>query len=275
MNVLSRKKFENDFQDSGQHRLKKGLSQVFLLDREAIEKIASSISIRGKTVLEIGAGEGILTRALAEKTGPKGRVVALEIDSSLAPKLKERLKGLKNVEVNFADALDFDFSGFKIIFGNLPYHLSSKLLFKILHGNFSTAVLCLQKEFAYRLLAKPGEREYSRLSVMSQNSADVKMLFEIPRFSFVPMPDVDSAVVLLESNKKFSLNHNLVSALFQHKNQSVRKSFLHSRGQFGLGKEEASELCKIIPFSSTRVKNLGLEELSGISEWFERLKLLC
>ena len=251
--------------------VKKGLSQVFLLDRDAISKIASAIPVRGKTVLEIGAGEGVLTKQLASEVGPKGKVVALEVDRSLAPKLNANLKGVKNVEVNFADALKFDLSGFKIIFGNLPYHISSPLLFKILDSDFSKSVLCLQKEFAERLLAKPGSGEYSRLSVMAQNAADAKILFEIPRFSFVPIPEVDSTVVLLEARKKRVLDEKLVNALFQHKNQSVKKALLHSRRLFGLSKEKAKILAGNFPLSKEKVRNLAIAELEALSKDFKRL----
>lgn len=246
------------------------LSQVFLLDRSAIAKIASAIPIRGKTVLEIGAGEGVLTAALAKKTGSKGRVVALELDRSLAPRMEKNLKGLKNVEVNFVDAVKFDFEGFKTIFGNLPYHLSSRILFKILDSNFSKAVLCLQKEFVERIVAKQGEKDYSRLSVMAQNRCNARVLFEIKRFSFVPIPRVDSSVVLLEAKEKsevFYLNDGLVKALFQHKNQSVRKALLHSRTQLGLEKKKMVLLCESAPFKNKRPRQLSLQELSVLSEW--------
>ncbi len=99
------------------------LSQVFLLDRDAIKRIASALPIKGKTVLEIGAGEGVLTAELAKAVGPQGRVVALEIDRSLSPVLSKRVGGLKNVEVNYADGREFDFRAFKVFFGNLPYRV--------------------------------------------------------------------------------------------------------------------------------------------------------
>lgn len=253
--------------------VRSSLSQVFLFDRSAINQIASAIPISGKTVLEIGAGEGVLTAALAKKAGAKGRVVALEIDRSLAPKMEKRLAGLKNVEVNFVDAVKFDFGGFKTIFGNLPYHLSSKILFKIIESNFSKAVVCLQKEFAARLVAKPGGKEYSRLSVSAQNACNIALLFEIPRFSFVPIPSVDSAVVLLEAKparERRSLNHALVSALFQHKNQSIRKALLHSRKALGLDKNLLLSSCESMPFKERRARQLSLDEFALLSEWFER-----
>lgn len=254
---------------------RRGLSQVFLLDRDSIKRIASAVPIRGKTVLEIGAGEGILTAALAGKVGSRGRVIALELDRSLAPKLSSRLEGMKNVEVNFCDALEFDFRGFKTIFGNLPYHISSKILFKILESNFDCAVLCLQKEFAERLVALPGGSEYSRLSVMAQNAAEVEILFGIPRFCFVPIPKVDSAVVLLKSKslgKRVKLDPLLVNMLFQHRNQSAKKAFMHSRQALGIGKKQAVLLSEGLPFKEKRVRELTLEALQTQSAWLEKKK---
>ncbi len=254
---------------------KRGLSQVFLFDRDAINRIASAIPLRGKTVLEIGAGEGVLTQALSKKVGSRGRVIALEVDRELAPKLEQRLDGLKNVEVNFVDALEFNFGAFKTIFGNLPYHLSSKILFKILGMRFEHSVLCLQKEFALRLVAQPGESEYSRLSVMAQNAAEIKVLFEIPRFSFVPIPKVDSAVVLLTAKpekERRALDADFVNFLFQHKNQSARKAFMHSHKQLGLDKARAASLSSQMPFRETRVRVLGLDELKDLSSWFAAAK---
>lgn len=254
---------------------KRGLSQVFLFDRDAIDRIASAIPVRGKTVLEIGAGEGILTQALSKKVGSRGRVIALEVDRELAPKLEQRLEGLKNVEVNFTDALDFDFGAFKTIFGNLPYHLSSKILFKILETRFAHAVLCLQKEFALRLVAQPDGREYSRLSVMAQNAAEIKVLFEIPRFSFVPIPKVDSAVVVLAGKpekERRALNADFVNFLFQHKNQSTRKAFMHSHKQLSLDKAAAASLSSQMPFREKRVRALELDELKELSSWLASVK---
>ena len=249
--------------------MNKRLSQVFLFDRDAIDNIAAAAPIKGKTVLEIGTGEAVLTMALSKQVGSKGKVVSLEIDKTLAPKIKENLKGFKNVEVNFIDALKFDFSGFKIIFGNIPYHISSQILFKILETPFEKAVLCLQKEFAHRLVAQPGSRDYARLSVMAQNSADVKLLFEIPRYSFVPIPKVDSAIVLLEKKKGFDLNPLLVNALFQHKNQKVKKALFHSRRMLALEKEDAKKMVEAMKFAETRVKDLTLQELEVLTREFE------
>jgi len=218
-------------------------------------------------VLEIGAGTGVLTNALARRAK---RVIALEIDSRLREQLLKRVKEFKNVEVNFVDAREFNFAGFKTIFGNLPYHASTPLLFKILESGFEEAVLCLQKEFAERLVAQPGSRDWSRLSVFVQANADVKMLFEVPRFAFTPVPRVDSAVVLLKKNKKFELDAKLVNALFQHKNQSVKNALLHSRKALKLdGNTLVFALEKIGREKEKKVRILTLEELARLTKLFK------
>lgn len=242
---------------------------MFLCDREAVARIADAVPLEGKTVLEIGAGEGILTKALSEKAG---RVIAIEIDKSLKPKLDERLRGCRNVEVNFVDALSFQFRGFKTIFGNLPYHLSSRLLFKILDSGFDEAVLCLQKEFAERLSAAPGSRDYSRLSVMFQANAEAKTLFGIPRYSFAPMPKTDSLVVLIRRKKNpVHLNPDFVNALFQHKNQTVRNALRHSRKALRKSEAELVGFADSLRFKEKKVRCLSLDEIKKAGDAFNSL----
>jgi len=242
------------------------LSQVFLLDREAVEKMAAAISLRGKTVLEIGAGEGILTQALAKKAK---RVVAVEIDRDLLPKLQQNLAGVKNVELNFMDGRELDFAPFKTIFGALPYHIATPLLVKMIESKADDIVVCVQKEFGLRLAAQPGSKEYSRLSVLAQNNCDVNVLFEVSRFSFLPAPEVDSVVVHLHCRKKFDLNEQLVSFLFQHKNQTVRNALVHSRKALGLEKDGVKSLLGDSALSGKKVVFLTLEDLNELSKLFK------
>lgn len=244
-------------------RQKKFLSQVFLNDARVVEEIASAVPLEGKTVLEIGAGTGVLTKALARKAG---RVVAIEVDESLKLELEENLRSIKNVELVFEDALEFDFVGFKTIFGNLPHHISSPLLFKILESGFEEAVLCFQKEFGERVVAQPGSREWSRLSVMTQAACEPKLLFLIPRRAFKPVPKTDSIVVYLRKKvKPIALNAILVNALFQHKNQSVKNALLHSTRFLKKTRGEVKEFIEALELSDKKVRELRLEELQKIS----------
>lgn len=242
------------------------LSQVFLLDREVIENLANAIPLEGKTVLEIGAGEGILTQALAKKAK---KVIAVEIDRDLLPKLKHNLAGVKNVELNFVDARELDFAPFKTIFGALPYHIATPLLVKMIESKADDIVVVVQKEFGLRLAAKPDSKEYSRLSILAQNNCDVNILFEVSRYSFLPAPEVDSIAVHLHRNKKFDLNEQLVSMLFQHKNQTVRNALVHSHKALGLEKAEVKLRIGKSVLAGKKVLELTLEDLNSLSKTFK------
>ncbi|MBI5228980.1 ribosomal RNA small subunit methyltransferase A [Candidatus Micrarchaeota archaeon] len=243
--------------------------QHFLVDRPTLEAISSFLDLHEKTVLEIGAGTGNLTEALAKQAK---KVVAIEISPSLVKKLHERFMERKNVQILECDALEFNFEGFKLIFGNLPYNISSKLLFRIIESNFEEAVLCLQKEVAERLVASPNSSEYSRLTAMVQSRCDVSIVRTVSRECFRPIPGVDSAIVYLKKDKKFDLNGRLIAAIFQHKNQSLKNALIHSTKALGMSKEELLEWVEPTGLKGRRVRTLSLAELQEISDEYRKLK---
>jgi 16S rRNA (adenine1518-N6/adenine1519-N6)-dimethyltransferase len=245
-------------------KAKKSLSQNFLVDEKAAKAVVEAIPLRGKEVLEIGAGTGALTARLAERAK---RVTAIEKDHSLAEGLRRLMSSRENVEVIQGDVLESDLSGYGTIIGSIPYHISSPILFKILNSDFSEAVLVLQKEFALRLVAGPNTSDWSRLSAMAQSLADIELAGEIPRGCFTPKPKVDSSIVVLRANKKFVLNEKLVAALFQHKNQSVRNAVKHSVKALGYSKEVFEAfLDSAGGFAGRKVRSLTLNELRELSE---------
>lgn len=250
-------------------RFKKHLGQNFLVDQFVAEEIAELNPLKGKTVLEIGSGDGALTRELAKRAK---KVVTLEIDSTLLPKLQDNLKEFENIEIKNVNALDFDFSKYNYIYGNLPYNISTLLLVKILQGNFKRAVLMLQLEVADRITSSPGSDNFGRLSVLVQNNCKANIVQVVPAESFTPIPKVDSAVVHLQKKKKREirkLNQKLVNALFQHKNQTVQNAFFHSRHHFNLDKKEAKKL-NLGSLASKRPRELTLEELETLSKNFPK-----
>jgi 16S rRNA (adenine1518-N6/adenine1519-N6)-dimethyltransferase len=185
-----------------QVRPKKSLGQHFLHDPNILRKIVEEASLEPEdVVVEIGAGLGSLTEPLAQRVK---KVYALEIDSSLADALKDRFAGMDTVEVVWADALQFDFGAparkwkrkIKVV-ANLPYEISSLIIFRLLKERdcFSLMVLMLQLEVARRLAAKPGTKDYGPLSVWSQLYNDVQVAFQVKPNSFIPPPQVQSAVV--------------------------------------------------------------------------------
>ncbi|HLD75889.1 MAG TPA: 16S rRNA (adenine(1518)-N(6)/adenine(1519)-N(6))-dimethyltransferase RsmA [Candidatus Norongarragalinales archaeon] len=245
---------------------KKHLGQHFLLDREVIAKWLDAYPLKGKIVLEVGAGTGVVSVAIAMRK-PK-RLVCLEIDADAADKARGRLTGFKKVEVVPTDVRHVPFEPYEVIVGAIPYYLSSYLVFKALDAN-KPCLFVVQKEFAKRMVGKPGTSDWGRLSLMAQSRADVSYLFDISRHSFVPQPEVDSAAVLLVPKKKpLGIHAGLATGLFSHKNQSVRKAFIHSASLLGLEKSSAKNVA--LPFSKKRVRELTMDDWVALSDAFRR-----
>jgi len=244
-------------------RPKKRLSQVFLIAPAVARLIAEAVPLKGKRVLEVGAGRGILTRELAERAAS---VTAVEIDEDLISRLERALQTYKRAEIVQGDALEMPFNGYDAVYGNLPYHLSSQILFKFLDSDSPLAIFMLQKEFAERLSAKPDSRNYSRLSVMTQAAVGVERIALVPADCFEPIPRVDSAVVKLVCRKKKILDASLVTALFQHKNQTVRNALLHSERALGLPKARLAEFAASLDKRDRKVRSLALEDFAELSK---------
>jgi 16S rRNA (adenine1518-N6/adenine1519-N6)-dimethyltransferase len=180
------------------HRPRKRFSQNFLVDRHHIARIVDAIAPRpGDRLVEIGPGRGALTRPLLERIE---RLTLLEIDRDLAAALSAELGG--RVDVVVGDALEFDLAtlgrDLRIV-GNLPYHISSPLLFHC--ARYEPLIrdmhFMLQAEVVDRMAAAPDTAEYGRLSVTLQSLFDVRKLFRVPAGAFNPAPAVESAVVRL------------------------------------------------------------------------------
>jgi len=236
---------------------RKKLSQSFLVDERVIEKEVEYADVEGKEVLEIGAGVGFLTRALAEKAK---RVVAVEKDARLVKILRN---SLPDVEVVEADFLKYDAGKTQVIVSNVPYSISSPLTFKIAEMEFERAVLCYQEEFARRMLAKSGTEDYSRLSVMSQLSFEMKFLQRVPRNCFLPVPKVNSALIALTPRKEKvdEISKELINLIFQHKNKTLRSSLLSSSRNLGVSRKELMQLAERMPFKERRVVSLTQKEI--------------
>jgi 16S rRNA (adenine1518-N6/adenine1519-N6)-dimethyltransferase len=180
------------------HRPRKRFSQNFLIDRHYVARIVEAIDPRpGDALVEIGPGRGALTRPLLERVA---RMTVLEIDRDLAAAL-EREYG-DRLDIVVGDALEFDFArlgrSLRIV-GNLPYHISSPLLFHCarFHSRLADLHFMLQAEVVDRMAASPDTPDYGRLSVTLQSLFDVRKLFRVPPGAFQPAPAVDSAVVRL------------------------------------------------------------------------------
>ena len=181
-------------------RPKKRFGQHFLTDRHYLERIVAAIDPRpGDAMVEIGPGTGLLTDALAAKAD---RLHVVEIDRGLAATLRERFAPT-HVQVHEADALDFDFAalpGPLRVVGNLPYNVSTPLLFRMadIAESLVDCVFMLQKEVVERMVAEPATPEYGRLSVMLQYRFAMAIALRVPPGAFTPPPKVDSAVVRMK-----------------------------------------------------------------------------
>ncbi len=185
------------------HRARKRFGQNFLHDPAVIERIVAAIDPRpSQAVVEIGPGQGALTLPLLHRLG---RLSVIELDRDLAGPLRERCAGAGELELHGADALRFDFSALAPgphalrVVGNLPYNISTPLLFHLLAQAELIADMhfMLQREVVERLAAAPGGKDYGRLSVMIQYRCAVEPLFGVGPGAFHPRPRVDSTVVRL------------------------------------------------------------------------------
>ncbi|WP_341490152.1 16S rRNA (adenine(1518)-N(6)/adenine(1519)-N(6))-dimethyltransferase RsmA [Mesomycoplasma ovipneumoniae] len=182
---------------------KKHLGQNFLKDEKIAQKIVNSIDLANKNLVEIGPGTGFLTKYLIQKAK---FLTCYEIDKNLIPLLENKFKN-KNIKIINEDFLlsDLNFSEKQSVIGNLPYYITSKILFKIFDNfeKFDEILIMVQNEVADRIIATPGTASYSKLSLACQYVAEVKKLFVVPPSSFFPVPKVDSAIVYFSIRKKF------------------------------------------------------------------------
>jgi len=186
-------------------RPKKSLGQHFLTDTNIIEKIADAIPAKsGDRVVEIGPGTGALTEALVERFTD---IVAVELDQRAIKLLKNKFKELKVFHQNVLDANWKKLSIGKEkthVVGNLPYYITSQILFGLLENRLllADALLMMQKEVAERLVADIRTKDYGILSVQTQLMCTPEILFPVSRHCFNPQPNVDSAIVKLSFDKK-------------------------------------------------------------------------
>ncbi len=169
----------------------KRFGQTFLIDESIADREIESARIRSKdTVLEIGPGLGVLTERIVQKAR---RVVAIENDQRLAIYLREKFGDA--VEVVEGDAMDAKLPKFDVAIGNLPYSVSSQLIFRLVNSGMKRGLFMIQKEMALRVVAPPFTAEYSRMAAVLQRSNHIELLFDVGHTHFYPQPDVDSSVL--------------------------------------------------------------------------------
>ncbi len=261
-------------------RPNKHYGQSFLIDDQMFRKIVAAGRVQpGDTVVEIGAGLGVMTAMLSETAV---KVIAVEVDPNLMDVLRENLLGKDNIEIVHRDILHVDFSeitqaipGRKItVMGNIPYNITSEILFHLLEHRESiqTAVLLMQQEVAERLTAEPGTKAYGIPSVILSMYSDLETLFSVSNRCFYPVPAVQSAVVRLEFRteprhplRDEAFFRQLVRASFAHR----RKTLLNNLKTFRKIEKSPDEIIAILSDlnidGSRRAETLTLAEFAALA----------
>ena len=217
------------------HRPRKRFGQNFLRDKQVIHRIIEAVAPREEDhIVEIGPGDGALTRGLAKAAG---RLDCIELDRDLARQLALEFQGRENVRIHCADVLRFDPDdiaplGRELrVVGNLPYNISTPVLFHLLKMShrFTDMTFMLQREVVNRMTATPGSRDYGRLSVMLAYYCSSNKLFAVPPGAFRPQPRVVSTVVRLRPHYPLPLPAAdeaglaaLVRAAFSQRRKTLR-----------------------------------------------------
>lgn len=279
MDRLSSHKATKEVVQKHNFKFSKSLGQNFLIDDNVIDKILSGARVSEEdNIIEVGPGIGTLTREMG-KTAKK--VVAIEIDKSLIPILKETLEKFDNVEVINKDILKVDIQelvkeklngGPVKLIANLPYYITTPIVMKFLEEDIPVTdiVVMVQKEVADRMNALPGSKDYGALSIAVQYYCETEIVAKAPRHMFVPQPNVDSTVIGLHvrEEKKYKVDNEeiffkTVKASFGQR----RKTLLNSLGGLGfLNKDEIREVLQEANIDEKRRgETLSIEEFANLA----------
>lgn len=257
----------------------KGLGQNFIINPDICPKIAENGNAgSGYGILEIGTGIGVLTKELAMRAD---KVSAVEIDTRLMPVLAETLADFDNIKIYNEDVMKADlhkiisddFSGLKTaVCANLPYYITSPVIMLLLesHLPIESITVMVQKEAAQRLCAEVGTRESGAITVGVNYYGTVKQLFGVSRGSFMPSPNVDSAVIRIDINKKYNLNEEQEKFFFKIVKSGFsqrRKTLANALSSLmGIDKERVYSVLRSLDISeSVRIESLTMQQLTEIA----------
>ena len=218
--------------------LKKSLGQNFLSDKNIIKKIVGLVDINNKNIIEIGPGNGALTDEIL-KNNPKS-ITLVEKDNLLAQDLKKKYSSMEFLKVYNDDILKFDIEKLKIkdsiIFGNLPYNISSQILIKILNfkkwpPDFNDLIFMFQKELGDKIIGKYPSSNYGRLSIITSYRLEVIKKFLVSRNCFFPKPKITSMVIHFQpkNNELFNIKEisnleKITNIFFSNKRKMINKN---------------------------------------------------
>ncbi len=208
---------------------KKSLGQHFLKNKNILEKISTIKKIKDRSIIEIGPGQGALTKVLLDKK-PK-KLIVIEKDKSLKPFLFQ-IKGKysNNFIIINDDALKIDYQKFNlkqiIVIANLPYNIATTLIIKLIQyfHIIDSMILMVQKEVADRLSAEVSSSSYGRISVLIQIHASIKKEFDVSSDNFYPKPKVESSVIVIKPNKNIKIDYKKLDKILKLSFQKRRKT---------------------------------------------------
>lgn len=253
----------------------KGLGQNFIINPDICPRIAENgNAAEGFGILEIGTGIGVLTAELAKRAE---KVTAIEIDQRLLPILDETLADFDNVKIINQDVMKCDlnkiiaeeFAGLKVaVCANLPYYITSPIIMMLLESRLpiESITVMVQKEAAQRLCAKVGSRESGAITVGVNYFGTVKNLFGVSRGSFMPSPNVDSAVIRIDVNNEPRLSEedekyffSVVKCGFSQRRKTLANAL---SSQMGIDKQKVYDSLKCIGLPETaRIEQLTMDQL--------------
>lgn len=258
------------------HRARKRFGQNFLHDPAIIQRIVDVVNPQQQDhIIEIGPGKGAITKLILERVD---KLDVIEIDRDLVNALKTSLGNDKRLNIHEADALKLDLSQFAQtdlrIVGNLPYNISTPLLFHLLTYKdcIKDMIFMLQKEVVNRICAEPGNKQYGRLTIMLQYYCDVESLFTIKPGAFSPSPKVDSAIVKLTPLAKPRyelLDHESLKVVVREAFSQRRKTIRNALKKY-IAESEIKEL-GIAP--ETRAEKLEIADFVKLANHYHRLKI--
>ena len=258
-------------------KAKKSLGQNFLIDKNILEKITNIININNKTVLEIGPGTGNLTSYILKKN-PK-KLYVIEKDNNLVIDLEKKFNN--QISIINDDVLKIDetnlFQEKVIVFGNLPYNISTEILSKWIINLkdsfwFESLILMFQKEVADRIIAKFNTSKYGRLSIISNWKLNIEKIYDIKPSAFYPKPKIDSSLLLFCPKKKFvKINdpynlEKITRIFFNQRRKMLKKPF----NQLFNGNQNVLNKLKID--LNLRPQNLNLDTYYKLAYEYENLR---
>ena len=262
-------------------RFNKGYGQNFLINEAVPRRIAESCGASSEDgILEIGPGIGTLTRELLARYR---KVVAVEIDASLLPALRETTADFDHFTLIHADVLKVNlpallaehFAGMKVtVCANLPYYITTPILMGLLESGcrFENITVMIQKEVALRLCAKPGDADYGAVTASVARYGQVSRLFTVSAGSFLPAPKVDSAVIriALDPVRRYTVkDEKMMTRVIRGAFAQRRKTLVNSlASEFGeLTKDSLTEAVVACGFSAdVRGEKLGIHEFAALSD---------